>query len=265
MTEFEAADGAQLAYVAEGRGPKALAFVHGWCSNLRHWDPQAAHFAKTYRVVRWDRRGMGASVDAPPANSAAQHTDDLARLLDTVGVDKAVVLGHAGGSPVALDFAVRHPDRTSAVVVVDFTLSAGSRPGESTNAFGALLATMTATLRKPDGPAAFRAMYAGYFGPKADPEMTAAAIDAAATTPIEVACSELTEVIGIDTEALARQITAPVLWVTATTPDAAHLQSVFGNLSIGVAAGSGHFVQLEVPDQLNAMIETFLAQNRVGP
>ena len=207
---------------------------------------------------------MGASVKTPAAASAAQHADDLARLLDIVGVDAVTVLSHAGGSPVALEFAVRHRDRTSAVVVVDFTLSTGSgSAGEAgePSPFGALLAGMVATLQKPDGPAALRTMYGGYFGSKADPALTAAAIDAAVTTPMEVACAELIDVIGINTEALARQITAPVLWVTATTPDAPYLQSAFSDLAIGVTPGSGHFVQLEVPNQLNAMIETFLAQN----
>ena len=258
---FTTSDGAQLNYQIEGNGPSTLAFVHGWCSNLRHWDPQATHFAKTHRVLRWDRRGSGGSVDAPAAKSAAHHADDLATLLDQNGIDQVTVLGHAGGSPCALEFAVRHSSRTNGVVIVDFGLAKKPNLDDPTDAFGTLLAQMVRTLKGPEGPAAFRNMYAGYFGPKCDPAISAAAINAAATTPIDVACSELIDVIAIDNEALVRQITAPVMWVTATTPDAAYLNSVIGNLSIGVTPGSGHFIQLEVPHQLNAMIETFLTQN----
>src|SRR4051794_33896183 len=68
-----ALDGATLRYVVEGPagapGEPALAFAHGWCSKLEHWDAQAAAFRGSHRVVRWDRRGMGRSTTAAPADS----------------------------------------------------------------------------------------------------------------------------------------------------------------------------------------------------
>src|SRR5262245_13527393 len=61
MPELTTDDGARIYYEVEGAGDPALVFVHGWCSNLRHWDPQAEHFSRRHRVLRVDRRGYGRS------------------------------------------------------------------------------------------------------------------------------------------------------------------------------------------------------------
>ncbi len=254
-------DGATLHYEVEGSGEPALAFLHGWCSNLRHWQPQAEHFRGSHRVVRVDRRGMGRSVVEEPAGSARRHADDLAAVLDVAGVPSAVVVGHAGGATSALTFAVAYPERTRGVVVVDSPMVARPRFDDPTDGFGSLLASMIAALDGPDGAAALRGFYNGYFGPTCDPAISAAAIADALETPLAVASAELRWAIGdADAAALAEQITAPVLWLTATPPDAALLHSKLRDVTIGVVAGSGHFPQLEVPAQTNAMIETFLAQ-----
>jgi pimeloyl-ACP methyl ester carboxylesterase len=84
---------------------------------LQHWDAQAGHFRDRRRVVRWDRRGMGRSRADEPAESRARHADDLAAILDTEGIERVTVVGHAGGGPSALTFAERFPDRTEALVL----------------------------------------------------------------------------------------------------------------------------------------------------
>lgn len=65
--------------------------------------------------------------------------------------------------------------------------------------------------------------------------------------------------MGGDTATLARQVTCPVLWVSAQPDDTASVSGLFADLTVGHVVGSGHFVQLEVPDQLNAMVAAFLA------
>jgi pimeloyl-ACP methyl ester carboxylesterase len=64
--------------------------------------------------------------------------------------------------------------------------------------------------------------------------------------------------ICLDTVALAQQVTCPVLWVSTHADDAAAVRPAFRNVAIGHVVGSGHFVQLEVPEQLNAMIDAFM-------
>ena len=87
-----------LNYEVEGSGAPAFALMHGWCSNLRHWDRQVEFFAPRHTIVRRDRRGMGQSAPKPAA-SPSDHADDLARVMDAAGIEKAIVMGHAGGGP----------------------------------------------------------------------------------------------------------------------------------------------------------------------
>jgi pimeloyl-ACP methyl ester carboxylesterase len=244
-----------LYYEVEGHGAPAFALMHGWCSNLRHWDRQAAFFAPRHTIVRADRRGMGRSAACERAQRPADHADDLARLLDAAGVDKAIVVGHAGGGAGAVDFAARFPSRTLALIGVDTSAAPASPVGSDAYAW---MKTFADSIR--DTPGEFERRYRGFFGPKADPALVDAVVRSAMATPIDVASAELMGLATTDTAARAREVRAPVLWVTARPANYDELSALFADFTPGVAVGSGHYLQLEVPDQLNAMIQTFLEQ-----
>lgn len=249
-------DGASLRYVCAGEGSRTLSFAHGWCSRLEHWDAQAAHFERSHRVLRWDRRGMGAS-PAAPAGSAARHGADLAALLDACGVERTVVVGHAGGGPSALAFAANHAARTEALILVDTAVNQPSDP--RSQRFSDAVAVTVERLQAADAMTYFGELYRSYFGPRADPAVVAAAVAGAQAVPIEVTVSELLH-MRQDTAAVAAEVTCPVLWVSAIAADTKMVRAAFpaAPLMIGHVVGSGHFVQLEVPEQLNAMIDAFI-------
>jgi pimeloyl-ACP methyl ester carboxylesterase len=123
-------DGSALAYDIDGAGEAAFAFVHGWCSKAEHWQAQASYFEPNYRVVRWDRRGMGRSREARAADTPQRHADDLAAIMDRVDVGAVAVVGHAGGGPAAVTFAATYPDRVTHLVLVDTRLHAAPATGE---------------------------------------------------------------------------------------------------------------------------------------
>ena len=244
-----------LNYEVEGHGAPAIAQMHGWCSNLRHWDRQAAFFAPRHKIVRLDRRGMGLSAGCAPASSPADHADDLARVMDAAGVEKAIVVGHAGGGAGAVDFAARYGDRTLALIGVDTSAAPAAPPGSD-----ALKGMQAFADGIRDKPGEFERRYRTFFGPKADPALVDSVVASAMKTPIEVARAELLGLPATDTAARGREVTAPVLWVTAAPVNYEQLRGVFADVTPAVAAGSGHYLQLEVADQLNAMIQTFIDQ-----
>ena len=250
-------DGARLAYSISGNGNRAIAFAHGWCSMSAHWQAQVEYFAPTRRVICWDRRGMGASTCGQPAESPARHADDLLAILDHEGIERVTVVGHAGGGPSALTFATRHAARTAALVMVDTRLNGPTSSGRPSGfAFG--VEKMIERLGAPDSDTFFAATYAGYFGRRAAPDVVAAAVANALATPRTIAAAEVSHMVG-DTAALAGEVRCPVLWVSAMADDSAPVRAAFERVTIGHVVGSGHFVQVEVPEQLNLMIEAFLA------
>ena len=113
-------DGAALAYEeAEGRRVPLL-FVHGWCCDHEFFAPQFDHFAKAgHRVVAVDLRGHGAS-DKPRERYTMQgFADDVAFVCKAISLANAIVVGHSMGGMIAFDFASRHPEFTTALVMVD--------------------------------------------------------------------------------------------------------------------------------------------------
>lgn len=101
-----------LRHREEGAGP-VVVFVHGWTLDLDAWEPQAA-LAPSMRVIRYDRRGFGLSGGTP---GRAADADDLARLLEYLGLEAATLVGLSQGARVALAFALRHPARVPALVL----------------------------------------------------------------------------------------------------------------------------------------------------
>jgi pimeloyl-ACP methyl ester carboxylesterase len=92
--------------------------IHGITATHLSW-PLLAERLDGVRVVAPDLRGRGRSNAAPPPWGMTDHADDMARVLDAVGVGEAVVVGHSMGGFVAGWLAAGHPDRVGALVLVD--------------------------------------------------------------------------------------------------------------------------------------------------
>lgn len=247
MATFTTSDGAKLFYTLSGSGSPPFVFVHGWCSNLRHFAPQAKHFARHHRVLGVDRRGHGRSSVPEGGYTPAQHADDIAAIARRERIRGAIVVAHAGGCPSALELARRHPAIARAVVIID----GGIYPRS-----GLAIGPLAERLQGPDGDKAFRANYASYFSPHADSSAARAVVEEAARTPTAVAVAEL-HGIAQGTQAAARAMRQPLLMINANPVDHDGLRKVVKGIQFGTVVGSGHFPQLEVPDQVNAMIGRF--------
>jgi pimeloyl-ACP methyl ester carboxylesterase len=251
-------DGAEVFYRLEGRGERTLAFAHGWCTDSDDWAEVAGRFSVDHKVLLWDRRGMGRSSAIMPAHSADQHADDLAALLDAEQVDRVVLVAHAGAGPAALSFATRHVDRMAGLVLVDSGLY-DPEGGAAEDAFAEAVTGWIASLSAPDADEFLGTTYASFFGPAAPSEVVEKACLDAIGTDRAVAIEELRHVL-TDTKGLARTVSCPVMWVSVNPEDGPMAQGLFTDVMIGHPVGSGHFIQVEVPDQLEAMLRAFLSQ-----
>lgn len=114
-----ARNGIKLAYDDRGAGDPTIVFVHGWTCNRSFLAPQAEHFAKRHRVVSVDLRGHGESDKPLGAYPITAYADDIAYLIDQLGLRKVVAVGHSMGGLTVAQLAASHPDCVAAIVLVE--------------------------------------------------------------------------------------------------------------------------------------------------
>src|SRR3954462_6541536 len=113
-------DGVKIHYEVHGNGPTLL-LTHGYSSTSAMWKDQIEALSKQHRLVLWDMRGHGQSdyPDDPAAYSEALTVADIAALLDEVGSTSAIVGGLSLGGYMSLAFYRVHPERVSALLIID--------------------------------------------------------------------------------------------------------------------------------------------------
>lgn len=115
------------ANVATAGGGPALVLLHGFPHTWELWREIIGPLSARFRVIAPDLRGFGASTRAADGYDAGTLADDLAGILDALGVPDAAVAGIDAGAPVAALFALRAPARVRRLVVMESML--GSLPG----------------------------------------------------------------------------------------------------------------------------------------
>ena len=113
-------DGIKIHYEVHGDGPP-LILSHGYSSTSAMWQGQIEALSKHHKLIVWDMRGHGQSdyPEAPSAYSEALTVGDIAALLDVVGARKAIVGGLSLGGYMSLAFYRAHPERVSALLIID--------------------------------------------------------------------------------------------------------------------------------------------------
>ena len=116
---FADINGVRLHYRVTGEGA-SLVLVHSGITDSRSWEPQLPAFTKKYRVLSYDMRGFGQS---DVAHGKYSSIDDLAGLIQTVGMAPAALLGVSVGGSIVLDTALQHPEMVSALILVGSGIS----------------------------------------------------------------------------------------------------------------------------------------------
>jgi len=118
-TGYVLVDGGKLFYELAGSG-KNIVLLHDGMVNREIWDEQFPLLAKTFRVVRYDRRGYGKSSDPQVKYS---HIADLNQLFTKLEIDKAIIIGMSSGGRLAIDFTLTYPEKVTGLVLVGAVVS----------------------------------------------------------------------------------------------------------------------------------------------
>lgn len=112
-------NGTRIAYV-ENACPDTfpLVFIHGFTDSSRSWSNFSGKFQDRYFIVP-DLRGHGDTSSSGYGYSVAHHVDDIALLLDSLGVERVNLVGHSLGGRIAQLFAAALPDRVESLVLIN--------------------------------------------------------------------------------------------------------------------------------------------------
>ncbi|HET7875406.1 MAG TPA: 3-oxoadipate enol-lactonase [Methylomirabilota bacterium] len=114
------ANGIEIHYMIEGEGP-VVTMGHALGTNLAMWEPQAQALRGRYRVLRFDTRGHGQTSAPPGPYTLEQLADDVAGLLDALGLKETFYVGLSMGGMIGQVFALRHPAMVQGLVLCDTT------------------------------------------------------------------------------------------------------------------------------------------------
>jgi len=117
---FARFDDAKIYHEVAGKG-QPLVMIHAGVADSRQWNNEFANFSQAYQVIRYDMRGYGKS---EPVDGEFSHMSDLVSLLDALDIhEPLIIMGCSMGGGLAIDFALAHPARVKALILV------GSGPG----------------------------------------------------------------------------------------------------------------------------------------
>jgi pimeloyl-ACP methyl ester carboxylesterase/DNA-binding CsgD family transcriptional regulator len=115
-------DGVRLAYATSGTGTP-MVMSASWLTHLEHqwrslaWKPWLEHFSGRHTLIRYDSRGAGLSDREVDEFSFELWIRDIEAVIDAAGYDKFCMLGTCQGGPIAIEYAARHPERVSQLVL----------------------------------------------------------------------------------------------------------------------------------------------------
>jgi len=116
-------NGIQIAYTRKGSG-KPLVLVHGYPLDHTIWDEVVPLLENDFDIILPDLRGFGQSGVVESQYKIADMAEDIAGLLDQLGIERTVIVGHSMGGYVALAFANAHPKRVAGVGLIASQASA---------------------------------------------------------------------------------------------------------------------------------------------
>lgn len=257
--------GSSLYYESAGSGAPVI-LLHAGYLDRRMWDDQFLLFARWYRVIRYDARGLGRS---GPADSPYSSSEDLYAVIRALNLTHVTLVGASLGGAASLDLAVAHPELVNKLILVGPGLSGYAWPSEDLNLRWRVEAR-TALARADTVGVALAWLHSGYLLPASEQAPVATKLRRLLGDNVGFWKGLLRHHEGYDTTpsppALKRLTTirVPTLIIVGSRDvrDIHHIVDTLRlrlpNARTAVFQGAGHLPSVEQPTQFSASVLEFL-------
>jgi len=224
-------------------------FVHSFAGSSRDWENQLEYFRKTRRAIAFDLRGHGRS-EAPANNdyNVQSLAGDVAAVVDSLGLDRFVLVGHSIGGSAAIAYAGKHPDKVAGLLV---TGTPGKTPAEQAKPIIASL--------ESDKYDTVMEQYMKKLLTDAKPETDKLEREGAKKIPKEASLSLIKAAFNYDPLPDLHKYPGPELIVSKSSEEQPNsLHSAFPTIPYRTVEGTSHWVHLDKPDEFNKILKEFL-------
>jgi pimeloyl-ACP methyl ester carboxylesterase len=264
MPHVQAGD-VRLYYEEHGRGAPVV-LVPGFGAGLWIWYRQIPALAERFRVIAFDPRGVARSPAADAELSTRLLADDLAALLEGLGVVDAHVLGGSFGGFVAQEFALAHPERTRGLILCCTSYGgAGHLPpsAETLEAIASTKGLNTEDRVRENLLLAFSPRFV-----EGDAEEVARVIALRAENPVpeHVYLRQLQAAVAFDARAGLASVKAPTLVITGDADrivpheNSVNLAALIPGARLRVVGGGSHAFFIERADEFNRAVIDFVEE-----
>jgi pimeloyl-ACP methyl ester carboxylesterase len=236
-----------------GDGSLPVVFVHSLAGNTQQWSAQLRHIRTTRRGIALDLRGHGQSSspenDDYAIDSMAQ---DIQMAMDQLGIQRFILIGHSMGGSVAVAYAGAYPQRVAGLLLVDPSGDSTQMPDEVVQQYlGALESE------------AYSSFVEGYWGQL----LTGSTETTRAKVMQDLRDTPKTTVVGVFKElfkynpvpALERYDGPKLSVITSTNETPFSVHNLVPNLPHKMITGTGHWLQLDKPEEYNQIMDEFLS------
>jgi pimeloyl-ACP methyl ester carboxylesterase len=231
-------------------GELPVVFLHSLAGTSRQWLPQLEHLRRSRRALALDLPGHGRS-SAPESVRIPALADAVGRVLDELGIDRSVLVGHSAGAAVAIALAGRRANQVAGLLLLDPVGDQRRVPPDEMEPF-------LESLRSPDYEATIEA-YWGSILVNADSTVAAGVLRDLRATSSETVIGVLEALLTYDPIADLGRYDGPVLSVITHLNQAPYsLHNLVDDLPVIAVDGTSHWPQLDRPAEVNRIVDEFL-------
>ncbi|MHB9040349.1 MAG: alpha/beta fold hydrolase [Melioribacteraceae bacterium] len=243
-------DGVEIAYTVEGSGESALVFIHGWSCDRSYWNNQVKTFSPKYKVVTIDLAGHGESGMNRKNYTMELFGEDIAAVVNELGLKKIILVGHSMGGAVVIEAARILKDKVIGLVGADTFQNLG----QTMNAEE--IEPFLKPFREDFKTHAFEFVKT-MFPPTADPDLVKKIADDMSSAPPEVAISAMENMFKDNAITALKEINVPIIGINCDLYPVREEENrkLLKSFEVKMMPGSGHFVMLDNPKLFNKLLK----------
>jgi pimeloyl-ACP methyl ester carboxylesterase len=248
-------DSIKIAYEVKGLQSPALVFVHGWSCDRSYWKDQFLPFSRDYKVVTIDLAGHGASGMGRSDWSMSSYGDDVAAVVNKLGLQRVILVGHSMGGDVIAEAAKRLKGRVAGLIMVDTYKDLAS--GRTEEQVESIVSHYRNNFKDSVPP-----LVRSFFLPSSDKKLVEWVANDMASAPPVVGLSEMKHAL-LYKNKMPATLDELKLKTIAINPDNSPSDLVslqrYG-IDVLIMQGVGHFLMMEEPERFNKLLKEAIAK-----